>query len=303
MGSSSSKVAVSELNEYPVKSCAATKPLAVGRVTSHGFQHDRILQVSDKDAKFCTPREEDKARLFYVAADVDANEVLTLKADDDTIRVNLGEKTSKTTVEIISEETKPLEDYGEEVASWLEKHTGIPGCRLTGIGSEFQRQPVINEDQGDPVPQAGTDMSLADEAPFLLTNEASLEDLNRRLSARGKNPVDMRRFRPNIVIKGLKPWEEDCLSKIRIGGVEFHVWQRCGRCTMTTIDRDTLERGPEPLATLSTFRERAHGQRNFGMHMIPLLSQDGPFEIKLGDEVEILEFDEDRRSEWKRLFG
>ena len=82
----------------------------------------------------------------------------------------------------------------------------------------------------------------------------------------------MRRFRPNIVVAGLKPWEEDTLRRLRIGGVEFHVWQRCGRCVMTTIDRDTLTRGKEPLATLSTFRERAHGQRNFGMHLVPTVA-------------------------------
>lgn len=37
---------------------------------------------------------------------------------------------------------------------------------------------------------------------------------------------------------------------------------------MITIDRETLKRGKEPLATLSEFRERSHGQRNFGMHLI-----------------------------------
>ena len=111
----------------------------------------------------------------------------------------------------------------------------------------------------------------------------------------------MERFRPNIVISGLKAWEEDCLSKIRIGEVEFNVWQRCGRCTMTTIDRASLARGPEPLATLSTFRERA-GQRNFGMHMIPVASTTNNI-IRIGDKLEILEYDKERKAEWEKLFG
>lgn len=70
---------------------------------------------------------------------------------------------------------------------------------------------------------------------------------------------------------------------------------------MTTIDRDSLERCGEPLSTLSTFRER-NGQRNFGMHLIPArpweLTED---RIYLGDEVEILEYDKERRAEWMRL--
>ena len=47
-------------------------------------------------------------------------------------------------------------------------------------------------------------MSLADEAPYLLTSTSSLADLNVRLEKRGAKPVDMRRFRPNIVISGFK---------------------------------------------------------------------------------------------------
>jgi uncharacterized protein YcbX len=147
-------------------------------------------------------------------------------------------------------------------------------------------------------------MSLDDEAPpYLLTNQASLDDLNKSLKARGKEPVDMDCSRPNIVVRGLKPWQEDCLKRIRIHNVEFQVWQRCGRCTMTTIDRETLKRGPEPLATLSTLREQEHGQHNFGMHLIPVLLILMGATITVDDEVEILEYDEERLTEWTGLFG
>ena len=74
---------------------------------------------------------------------------------------------------------------------------------------------------------------------------------------------------------------------------------------MTTIDRDSLERCGEPLSTMSSFRERAHGMRNFGMHLIPILEggESDQRTISVGDEVEILEYDKDRRAEWQRLFG
>ena len=75
---------------------------------------------------------------------------------------------------------------------------------------------------------------------------------------------------------------------------------------MTTIDRDTLKRRGEPLSTLSSFRKRKDGQRNFGMHLVPVLDNEGRCEeskISVGDEVEILEYDEERRAEWMRLFS
>lgn len=180
-------------------------------------------------------------------------------------------------------------------------------CRLVGITSsskKYNRQVKVNPDQGDELPTLSPPISLADEAPFLLTSIESLHDLNKRLTASGNDKVDMRRFRPNIVIKGLKPWEEDTFKRVRIGSVEFYVWQRCGRCTMTTIDRDTLERCGEPLKTLSAFRER-NGQRNFGMHLIPVmesLGDDSDNNVMVGDEIEVLEYDEERRKEWMHLF-
>lgn len=233
-----------------------------------------------------------------------------------------------------------LQDLGDDVAEWLSTVTGIDGCRLTAIGPNYQRFVEKNPDQNEPVPsfsmgdeekevddgnpikiieekeqQPPPVVSLADEAPFLLTTTSSLDDLNERMQARrgGKKPtikISMERFRPNIVITGTRPWEEDTWKRIRINGNDFHVWQRCGRCTMTTIDPYSLERGAnggEPLATLSTFRERSNGQRNFGMHLIPVPSSASAASasssvLHIGNKLEVLEYDPERLQEWKRLF-
>jgi uncharacterized protein YcbX len=302
-------IKVCELNIYPVKSCAEQR-LGKAKATARGFVGDRIAQITDKNGECCTSRDQDKARLFQVAPIFDGGRLhLGAPGVDDTTEIDLV-TTVSTPVQVKHiEAPNPLrlDDYGDEVSTWLEKATDIPGCRLSVIGQDFKRNVYVNEAQGDAIPnKMDAPVSLADEAPYLLTSETSLTDLNRRLVKRGKKMVDMRRFRPNIVISGLRPWEEDTLRKIRIGGVEFLVWQRCGRCTMTTIDRDTLERGPEPLATLSTFRERSNGMRNFGMHLIPVpadsLGSDDA-QISVGDTVEILDYDDERRSEWEQLFG
>jgi uncharacterized protein YcbX len=277
---------VCELNIYPIKSCAAIR-VKEAVATDRGFENDRIAQVSNviDGNKYCTPRDRKYSKLFHVKVEIkdtsavnvtNANNkktTLVLSSPDapKPMEVNLAGKTKAImAVPMVGPKVK-LQDYGDAVAKWLERITSVKGCRLTGIGAGYTRIVEVNPDQGDAVPTAeDASISLADEAPYLLTSTTSLAALNKRLKANGQLPVDMRRFRPNIVISGLKPWQEDAISKIRIGSVDFYVWQRCGRCTMTTIDRDSLERGPEPLATLNTFRERA-GQRNFGMHLVPVM--------------------------------
>mmetsp|Transcript_21393 Transcript_21393/g.46452 ORF Transcript_21393/g.46452 Transcript_21393/m.46452 type:complete len:338 (+) Transcript_21393:89-1102(+) len=302
--------AVRQINIYPIKSCAEIQ-VASATVTSRGFQNDRIFQVVSKvDGAwhYCTPREKAFEKLFHIKTILsDDGKCLTLSSphasDTFTLKLKDAPTTSLTTTVMGGEEVS-LEDYGNDVAEWLSNATGIDtDPRLVGIAHDnFHRCVEVNPDQGEELPTPSPiPLSLADEAPFLLTTQESLSDLKLKLKSAGKDAVDMRRFRPNIIIDGLEPWEEDSLKRIKIGTIEFHVWQRCGRCTMTTVDRDTLKRCGEPLSTLSSFRERK-GQRNFGMHLIPVVGSDEGV-ISVGDEVEILEYDDERRAEWMRLFG
>lgn len=318
-------VQVSQLLIYPIKSCAEIS-LAQAKATPLGFEKDRVFQISEAttaEAQYCTPRDKKYAKLFHVKPTFkdDDEETLVLTAPNakEPLEISLQLDKSKVSQKKATPMIGPkvtLDDYGPKVASWFEMVVGLPknSICLTGIGKDFRRIVKVNSDQNEDLPpssetsdDATYPVSLADEAPYLLTSTSSLDDLNKRLVARGKDPVDMRRFRPNIVIDGgtssLEPWMEDSWSRIRIGGTaEFHVWQRCGRCTMTTIDRDSLARGPEPLATLSTFRERDAAQRNFGMHLIPVAST-CPATLKVGDTIEVLEYNADRQAEWKKLFG
>jgi len=307
---------VKQLFVYPIKSCAEV-PVEQAIATDAGFCGDRVMQVTDAQGRFCTPREPANARLFHLKCTKPTEHgdvVLMAPSMNTPLNVNTkgpsgGELWPELTSEILCGNLRPpadqkelLQDLGDEVSEWLTTATGIPGARLRGIGPGYKRYVCLNPKQGDEPPRKRPAISLADEAPYLLTNVASLLDLNKRLGKRGADPVDMRRFRPNIVVEGLRPWEEDTWKRIRIGQVDFFVWQRCGRCAMTTIDRDSLKRCGEPLSTLSTFRERANGQRNFGMHLVPV-DPTVKVAISASDKVVVVQYDQDRRAEWIKLHG
>ena len=145
---------------------------------------------------------------------------------------------------------------------------------------------VFQQDPGgriaDPAFAAPADrVSLADGFALLVTASASLADLNRRLAA----PVGMERFRPNIVVEGLAPWEEDEWRVIRIRETTLRIVKPCGRCAVIATDQATGARDPdlEPLRTLSSFRRGAHGEIMFGQNVCP----DGPGHVEVGDEVVI----------------
>ena len=100
-------------------------------------------------------------------------------------------------------------------------------------------------------------VSFADGYPFLVTNTASLSELNGRLAA----PVDMRRFRPNLVVEGAEPWSEDNWQALVIKGISLSLVKPCSRCIMTTVNPDTGARSADgqPLKTLASYRRTPEG--------------------------------------------
>jgi uncharacterized protein YcbX len=98
---------------------------------------------------------------------------------------------------------------------------------------------------------------LADGYPILVVSEASLSLLNQKIQGYNPlaEPMEMSRFRPNIVFNNLQPHQEDSLGTFEIDSATLHITKPCSRCILTTIDPITLERGDEPLRTLSTYRK------------------------------------------------
>lgn len=94
------------------------------------------------------------------------------------------------------------------------------------------------------------------------------------------------RFRSNVGIDGLEPWEEQRWMgrKIRIGAVEFDVVKPKTRCLATHANPETGERDLPILATLT----REIGQQNptFAVAMLPTRAGG---QIHVGDKVTLLD--------------
>jgi uncharacterized protein YcbX len=165
-------------------------------------------------------------------------------------------------------------DQGDEASEWLSTYLKVPARLVYMPESSIRR---VNPEYAV---RPGDHVSFADGYPILIASQESLDDLNTRLDA----PLPMNRFRPNLVVEGCKPFEEDTWKRIRIGEVELALVKPCSRCEVTTIDQVTAARGKEPLKTMATFRRIKGNKVMFGMNVIPV--NEG--RLRVGDRVEIL---------------
>jgi uncharacterized protein len=132
---------------------------------------------------------------------------------------------------------------------------------------------------------SGATTLYADGYPLLVIGQSSLDDLNGKLASRGLAQLPMNRFRPNLVVDGLEPYDEDHVDTLAIGDVVLKLVKSCTRCEVTTTDQDTARRSSEPLRTLSTYRrdDRLAGV-TFGMNAI--VAQGAGSAIAVGERAQ-----------------
>ena len=107
-----------------------------------------------------------------------------------------------------------------------------------------------------------------------MANQAALDELNTRLAAKGAAPVTMQRFRPNLVLSGLSPFDEDHIESLEItteeGAVRLRLVKPCVRCSIPNVDPISAQTSHEPGDTLASFRAdaRMKGGITFGMNAV-----------------------------------
>jgi uncharacterized protein YcbX len=107
----------------------------------------------------------------------------------------------------------------------------------TQNASRLARVPLL----GSAIPQT-PQITFADCAPYLVVSSTSLDNVSSRLAP--DEPMDVTKFRPNIVLSGAdEAWEEDYWSKVRIGSIELIMKHNCVRCASVNVDYETGKPG------------------------------------------------------------
>lgn len=262
---------------YPLKSCGKIE-LETSETFQRGLAFDRRWMLTDQNFQFLTQRQQHKMAKIQIRSSCPESWEIHAPGMANLI-VSKSLHLKKTAVVNIWKDSFQACLVSEACDAWFSEFLGFP-CHLVYMDTDNVRE----VEKRDNVPQ-GTEVSFADGYPLLLISQASLDDLNQRLDV----PVTMDRFRPNLIVNGTQPFEEDTWKQIAIGDCVFDVVKPCKRCVLTTVDPQTAEKDTqgEPLKTLSTYRKQGNGVY-FGQNLIVKK----PGILKRGDKLTIIQHNE-----------
>lgn len=256
------EIEITQLAIYPIKSCAGIV-LERSGISARGLKWDREWVIVDAEDVQLTQRTVPD--MVLIQPTITESHLVLETPTGASCAVSLKEKeTPAVFVRIWNDLTKGS-DAGNEVAAWLSAFLG-QSCRLLRVHSQAQRSldlTRIHQWQQN-AQQPGTELlntyfGFADGFPFLICNEASLTELNEHIPMDEGDTIQMNRFRPNIVVRGLEAYEEDYVLSFTGSGHYFAKLKNCTRCPMPNVNPMTANVETQPNMALAKTRTTPEG--------------------------------------------
>ncbi len=269
---------LAELWVYPIKSCAGLR-VPSATLLATGLQWDRHWMLVDDKGRFVTQRTVPRMALLRTAltdTELVVQPPALAAATAPPLRVPLYPDTAaqsamvRRPVQVWKSALTAL-DEGPQAAQWFSAALGVSVALVRFDDAE--RRLCNAEWTGEHA--AHTEFS--DGFPLLVTTASSMDGLNSRLRAAGETPVDMRRFRANLVLSGYGPHAEDHMHRIDLndGTVQLKPIKPCTRCPMPDVNPDTAATGHGVRTALKAYRADAqlNGALTFGQNAIVLAGE------------------------------
>ncbi|WP_076998102.1 MOSC domain-containing protein [Variovorax sp. KK3] len=257
--------AIASLFRYPVKGFSGESLDAVELVPGQGFPLDREFAVTDGTWRYDDNTYKPRAKMEFIA----------LLAHSGLSRLNLR-------MDEASGSLTCAAPGGRAVTVRLDDPQSVEGF-IDFVIDHLQLVP-----QGRPRLVRGrrnifTDMAMVDaglHSTVSVINLATVRDLAGRMK---RDALDPRRFRANVYIDGVEPWDELRWvgRSMRLGGAVGHVIMPTRRCAITMIDpaSGTKDAGI-PQALVKNF-----GHQDLGVMIDVVVG--GP--VRPGDAVEVFD--------------
>ena len=211
---------------YPIKSLSGVE-LSSAEVFQHGLKFDRNWMLVDSNNTFITRRERPELSLIETSL------------SENGFRFSFNNHS-----ESLALGTNDFQKEKIESKVWDSNVFGFEESKnLNTFFSDFLKEEVrlirmpLQPERMETAPLTGesTSSSFADSFPILVLGSASLDALNAQL----EESIDARYFRPNLLFKTERSFEEDEWQEIQIGNVLLRKAKACGRCRMINVNPDT----------------------------------------------------------------
>ncbi|CAG7645108.1 MOSC domain-containing protein [Paenibacillus allorhizosphaerae] len=232
---------VIEINRYPVKSFAGER-LDRCAVERYGLYGDRSYAFIDE--------QKEGWDRFITARTIPA--MLAYKA-----RLTGGQRENDSPAVLVAAPDEREFTWNEELLKEMQTHSRIKMSMMSYSG------------------ERNDDLMAVDTGEILIITDAAL----RKLEAQWGKPVDHRRFRANIVVALADHsfGEDDWIGKrLSVGTAGLQVDAYCERCSMISIDPDTLERD-------HTLLKKVNEEMNLNFGVYASVTKTG--EIQVGEKV------------------
>ena len=243
---------------------AAVKSLGLESRTSvtvgpSGIVEDRRFHLVDGGGRLLTQRQRPQLARVFSAYDAESDRLTVTFPGGDEVSGNI--------------------EPGEPVRTPIWGRP-VPGRVVNGGWND-----ALSRLCGGPVRLVKTDEAglSFDEYPISLLSQASIDLLEQR--ANRAKEFEARRFRPNFLLEGCSPHEEDSWlgGVLAIGpGLRLRLAAPDPRCAITTVDPDTGQRDFDTPRLLLTYRPAVRAPY-FGVYGVV----EAPGVVTVGDEVEV----------------
>jgi uncharacterized protein len=303
---------ITALRIYPIKSCRGIS-LPSTTLTKQGLHLDRRWMFVDSSNRFLTIRQKPQMTLINTAIDDDSEElIITIGTDESkSVRVPLypsddwlSENAERVEVDIWDYITPAYAYTDPKITALFTEH--LCDAKTTSVRLVVKDPSVQRICRGNAAPHIlgrEATVNFPDVLPVQIASEASIKELNSRLTQRGEQEITIERFRPNIIVSSNEPWDEDTWKIVRLNGdnswltsltggnmgaIDIDIQARCARCQVPNVEPSTGEKHPkQPWDTLMSYRRVDEGIKFkpcFGMLGCPR----GKGRVEVGMRFEVL---------------
>ena len=251
------KPIVKKLFYCPVKSLSFNESKSLKIIYNVGIKYDRFIA-------FTRGLDKKSAIKFNNSKNRNLNYFLTLKNSPYLKKYNFIFDTKKNSIELFLNSDRIIQARIDDIneINKVEKY-------IENIHKNIKKPVYFIHNNKLPFFDTTPNISIS------LINLNSVKDLEIKL----KKKIEYERFRGNILIDNLKPWEEFNLinKNIKIGNVEFFVESKIPRCSATNINPKNYNLDinlPNKLIKL-------YGHKDLGIYLIPINSGS----IKCNDKI------------------